>query len=185
MPDISIQFYALSTELIPLVEDVVREFDLSVTTIRFRPFGAVAVEHNAIETLFKELSPRQRVAFTLGAANLPVENELDFAKKNPDYLRLDVGQQGHDGLEQSWLSARTENAVAISTWRKIAKRIETITEKGVTAINRDTGAIGVMRSFRYTTGAKDLEDHGVHMLPTVGPHGPRIRLGVHTQTGES
>lgn len=178
MPDISIQFYATPMELLSFVKEAMVDFKLHAVAMRFRPFEAREVDPAELNSYFSDSSEFYRWAFTVDTPHLPVEHELDHADKNPDHLRLQVGKCDSTGLEQSWLSCRTENAAAFGTWKKIAKKLKAITLSGITSTNRQTGASGEHKSFRYTTGAKALEDQGVTMLSTVGPKGPITKLGL-------
>jgi len=73
-----------------------------------------------------------------------------------------------DGLRESWLSARTANTTAIATWKKIAKRLKSMTVQGATAINPDTKTTGPAKGHRFSEGARTLEAAGVPMLTITG-----------------
>ena len=178
MPDISIQFYAAPDELLSFVMEVMRDYALHAVTMRYRPFEAKAVDISNLESLFAPSSEFRRWAFTVDTPRLPVEHELDHADKNPDHLRLDVGKLSDGSLEESWLSCRTQNMVVYSIWKKIAKRLKDRTLAGITARNRQNGIQSEYRQFRYSQGAKELEDQGVTILAHVGPKGPEIKLGL-------
>lgn len=168
MADISIQFHAMPEELRAFVRQIVADFDLLVVALRFRPFDASELSGGQLDGCFSDDSPYKRLHFTLGKPILPVAHELDFGDKNPDSLRLDIGTLDEDGVRESWLSARTENPAAITKWKKIAKRLKTITEQGATAINPKTGGVGPVKSHRFMEGAKRLEATGTPMLTITG-----------------
>jgi hypothetical protein len=181
MADISIQFHAVPEELLQFVEQCVIEFNLHVVAMRFFPFEAIKLAGGHLEESFADASPYKRLAFTLSEPVLPVANELDFAAKNPDALRLDIGSRGKTELKESWLSARTENSEAIAVWKKIAKRLKDLTEKGALAVNPKTGDSGPARWHRFTPAAKALESSGVRMLAITGIV---MRLGVAASKGD-
>jgi hypothetical protein len=168
MADISIQFHALPEELLAFVRQIVADFDLHTVALRFRPFDASALSKGRLDNCFSDESSYKRLHFTIGKPVLPAAHELDFSDKNPDSLRLDIGTLGEDGLRESWLSARTENLAAIATWKKIAKRLKSLTEQGATAVNPKTGRMGPAKSHRFTEGAKRLEATGIPMLTITG-----------------
>jgi hypothetical protein len=168
MADISIQFHALPEELRDFVKQCVADFGLRVVAIHYRPFEAVEVEGDRLNEPFLDSSTHRRLHFTLGTPTLPAANELDFGDKNPDALRLDIGERSKNELRESWLSARTENAAALAVWKKIAKRLKAMTEKGALAVNSKTGDTGPARGHRYTLGAKALQTSGVPMLDLGG-----------------
>ena len=178
MSDISIQFYATPLEHLTFVRGIMRNFDLHAVAMRFRPFEAREVDVADLDAYFLGSSNFHRWAFTVDAPLLPVEHELDHADKNPDHLRLQVGEFNSTHLSQSWLSCRTTNDAIFRIWREIARRLKESTKGGVTATNRDTGASSEYKSFRYTAGAKALEEKGVRILPAIGLKGPITRLGL-------
>ena len=180
MADISIQFHALPSELLPFVKTCISEFDLHLTAMRYRPFEVLEVNPHEMNYFFDDSSDHRRLAFTIDKPVVNISNELEFGKENPDHLRLDIARRTSHGLEESWLCARTDNGTALRVWKQVAKRLKAMTRSGVTAINRETGATATFTSARYTQGAKDLESRGVPMLPPQGPKGPRLVLGLVT-----
>ena len=177
MPDISVQFYATPKELFSFVKEAIDEFKLHAVAMQFRPFEARKVDQSFLDLCFSESSKFDRLYFTVMAPKFPIENEIDQANKNPDFLRLQIGKYKPESLEQSWLSCRTENKAVYDIWKKIANKLKKLTSQGVTSINRQTGVSAFYKSFRYTEGAKLLEQAGVIMLPPQGPNGPKIILG--------
>jgi hypothetical protein len=168
MADISVQFHALPEELLSFTKRCVKDFNLHVVAMKFFPFDFVEVPFDKLDEIFSPLSPYQELGFTLQKANLPVKSNTNYYDKNPGALRLDIRRPGDKGLEQTWLTARTDNQEALGIWKKISKRLKEITESGVVAINPDSGATSFMRSFRYTQGAKNLELSGTPMTSLGG-----------------
>ena len=168
MADISIQFHALLEEQRNFVKQCVSDYGLHVVAIMYFPYEAVEMDSPALPEVFSDASPVREVAFTLGHPNLPAKGNMEFWEKNPDVLRLQIGSKSEKGVEESHLSARTENATTFAVWKKIAKRLKSMTEKGALAVNRKTGDTGPARGHRYTAGAKALEASGVLMLDIRG-----------------
>jgi hypothetical protein len=174
MADISIQFHALPDEVVYFAEEIVRDFSLYLAGMRSFPFDVKQVcdlpcrVPGSVVEFCKTMPEYKRLAFTLARPVVTVKSELDFADKNPDYLRLDVGKLVAKGLEQSWLSARTDSKEAIEIWKKVAARLRKVTKQGVLAINPKTGATSIIKSFRYTPKAKALESQGIAALPFAG-----------------
>lgn len=182
MADISIQFYALPEELQTLATEAVADFNLHVVAMRYPPFEAAEIGHEQLKRVFTESSSFHEIAFTLTPPALPANGRMEFIDKNPDQLSLQIGRQTKHGLEESCLSARTADSVALAAWRKIANRLKNRTKQGVTAINRESGVSASYKSIRYTQGAEALENAGVAMVPPQGPRGPRIILGMANET---
>ncbi len=177
MPDISIQFYAAQAETLAFTKDIIAEFELYAAAMNYRPFKVIDVNLNDLQSYFSASSDCHRWAFALNAPRLDVKNELEFGDMNPDHLRLDVGRELGAYLELSWLSCRTENTLAYSIWKRVAKKLKALTLDGVTARNRDNGIQVEYPKFRYSQGAKRLEADGVLMLAATGLSGPEIKLG--------
>jgi hypothetical protein len=168
MADISIQFHALPEEQRDFVTQCISDFGLHVVAIRYSPYEAVELDSAAIADVFLDASPVRELAFTLCHPNLPAKGNMEFWDKNPDVLRLQIGRRSEKGVEESHLSARTENAAALAVWKKIAKRLKSMTEKGALAVQPKTGAAGPARGHRYTAGARALEATGVPMVTITG-----------------
>jgi hypothetical protein len=168
MADISIQFHALPEEQRDFVKQCVSDFGLHIIAITYSSYEAVEVDSAALTDVFLAASPVRELAFTLRQPNLPAKGNMEFWDKNPDVLRLQIGRRSEKGVEESHLSARTENAAALAVWKKIAKRLKAMTEKGALAVQPRTGATGPARGHRYTLGAKALEATGVPMLTITG-----------------
>jgi hypothetical protein len=168
MADISIQFHALPEELREFVKQIVPEFGLHVIAIRFPPYRAVELDSEQVDEAFTDSSPYDELAFTLRQPILPAKGNMEFCDKNPDALWLAIGKRTKTDLRESWLSARTENAAVLAVWKKIAKRLRGMTERGALAVQPKTGATGPARDHRYTAGAKALEASGVPMLTITG-----------------
>lgn len=181
VPDISIQFYALPEELFTIATTAVAEFDLHVVAIRYLPFCAEEIDPSQLAEVFGETSPIREIAFTQKLPDLSAKGRMEFIDKNPCQLSLQIGRLTNQGLEQSWLSSRTDKGEELAVWRKIAGRIKKQTKQGVTAVNRVTGVSAAYKSFRYTEGAKSIETCGEKMVPPQGPNGPTIILGMDEQ----
>lgn len=175
--DISIQFHAAPDELFSFVEEAWDLRPWTLTAMRFFPFQAVEIERDHLTAWFTKSSDFSRLAFTLGKPTLPASDGLDFATKNAHHLRLDCGRRTDNGLEQSWLSARTDHPQSLAAWRRVATMLKRRTVAGVVAVNRSSGATAIIKSFRYSNGARALERDGVVILPPQGPNGPRLILG--------
>jgi len=168
MADISIQFHALPEELREFVKQCVADAGLHVVAIRFPPYKVVELDADQLDVEFADPPTYKELAFTLEKPSLLVTPESDFGVWNPDALWLHIGERTKTELRESHLSARTENAAALAVWKKIAKRLKAMTEKGALGIQPDTGATGPVRWHRYTAGAKALEASGVAMLTITG-----------------
>lgn len=176
MPSVSVQFHSLPEEMVPFVRQIVKEFGLHVTVMRFFPFRVSHVNEEGLDRLIVNPDAFLEFAFSLTPSTLSVSSQLDFGDKNPSCMYLQIEHPTDEGLAQSCLSSRTDDNEALSVWRKVASRLRRMTTAGVTVTNLDTGATGVEKSFRYTEGAKKAEKEGMRMLSVPGV--PNLRLGM-------
>jgi hypothetical protein len=174
MTDISLQFHALPEEVLPPFRRFVEDAHGHVVAIRFNPFEASLAEPAELEQLFADSSIR-RLAVTLRPPDLSANGMNQFLDHNPGALLLEIGRSTPDGLRESWLTARTDDADTLSKWRGLLKKLRSLTKAGAMAVNPETGARAKMRSHRFTAGAKALERNGTPILPAAG--GARIELG--------
>jgi hypothetical protein len=168
MSDISVQFHASPSENLEFIEVVLREFRLYLVAIQLRPFAVKEIDAANLHDFVGGEPNFRRFAFLLNPPVISVQHELDFADKNPDYLRFDIGVETEKGLQQSWLSARTQNRDAIEVWKKVALLLKQRTMQGAIAVNPKTGARSNIKSFRYTAKARALSEQGMPMLPMAG-----------------
>lgn len=97
------------------------------------------------------------------------KNRYEFIMANSDALAVDIGHLTPSGLEQSWLSARTENVEILPIWRKLAASLKKNTSAGTWAQNVETGGKAYYKNIRYSRGAEALSRNGTKLL-TDGPN---------------
>lgn len=168
MADISIQFIATPEEIRDFAKQAVSEFGLYLIEIRYPPYEVVELNPARLDEPWSYSSPFNELAFTIRRPNVLAKGNLELADKNPDILRLQIGGRSEKGLIESHLSARTDDKAALVVWKKIAKRLKGITQKGMTGFDLKSGASGPIPWLRYTAGAKALESGGVPLLTITG-----------------
>jgi hypothetical protein len=168
MADVSIQFHALPEEQLDFVKQCVSEFNLYLVAVRFPPYEASELDAVRLDEAFADESPYHQFTFTIHEPRLPAKGNMELWDKNPDALNIQIGRRSEEGLMESALFARSENAAALAVWKKIAKRLKIMTKKGALAVQPKTGATGPAPGHRYTNGAKVLEASGVPMLTITG-----------------
>lgn len=163
MSDMSLQFHATPEELLPLVRAYLVEVGDQVSALRYHPFRAALIDRAELDSVFDDPSVR-RIVMTAYAPELAVAGRMEFLDRNPSALQLDVGRNSPAGLDESWLTGRTEDKERLKTWKKLLSKIRAITRTGVVAFNPDTGATAVVKGHRFSEGAKALERQGVPIL---------------------
>jgi hypothetical protein len=168
MAKLSSQFYAAPWEIAAFVRQVVQRFELDVCLVRKAPFKLRRV--SGPQGLSDEaIAAADWVVFSVGAMESGVENARSLELAYPDALTLEVGTLRDEGLRESWLRARTENAAAMKRWRQVARALASITYAGVVAVDPSTGVDGPpLGAMRCTAAARELNARGVRVLPGVG-----------------
>jgi hypothetical protein len=165
--DISIQFHALPDELMDLVRSFVREVNCHVTALKFQPFEATLADASRLSEIFHDVAVR-RVALTLARPVLSVGGLNEFLDRNSSALLLDIGRRSNEGLRESWLTAKAQDTGLHDKWKEFAERLRSMTKLGTIATNPQTGASVRLKGHRFSSGAKELENEGVPMLPAAG-----------------
>jgi hypothetical protein len=164
-----IQFHAAPDELADFVEAAARELGLYAVAFRFQPsFRYVAVSEQAPIASVVELKGGPQVVLMLNPPVMEGSSQLEFYDRNPDFVSVHFGKWLPIGLRQSSIGFRTDDPAAITVGKEIIKRFKKISQAGVRVVNPSTGVTSVVKSFRFTEGAKDLENQGVQMLPDGG-----------------
>ncbi len=167
MTDISIPFHANPQELVPFVRDCLREHGLLFAGILDPPFSISEIKENALESMIVS-GPCDRFFFTERLPSATVRSASSLADELPGVLYLDVGREQAGSLQQSWLACRTGTAPINPKWKKIAAKLRGMTKAGATAVSPTNGGKSVLKSHRFTPGAKELADAGTIIRPIAG-----------------
>lgn len=176
MADISIQFYATESEISEWLKSWLADDDLTLIAMRFQPFCLTTVSASEIDKILRDPTMRRLMVFA-SVVSLTAKGKSEFEAANGDGLVLDVGHLSKEGLSESWLACRTENVRSLEKWRQVARDLKSKTNRGITAINRQSGASAFYKSGRFSRGAAELEATGTSMIPIQGLSGPIISLG--------
>jgi hypothetical protein len=172
--DISLQFHATPEELLPLVRAYLVEEGDQASAARYPPFGAALVDRAELDSVFADPSVG-RIIMTAYTPELAVGGMMEFLDRNPSALQLHLGRNSPAGLEESWLTGRTDDKERLQTWKKLLSKIRAITRTGVVAFDPATGATAAVKAHRFSDGAKALEREGVPILTAAGK--PRLKFG--------
>jgi len=166
MTDISIQFHALPSEINDLASDLICDPNLFMTEVIKSPTQFVLWPPQDRE--LKESDNRRALIFTLDKPTLSASSLYQIRMLNPDALVLEIGELSPRGLSESWLSARTDNKIAVQRWQRAAKALKAATLTGAEAVNPNNGASAPMRGHRFTKAAQKSFAEGLAMLPAAG-----------------
>ena len=159
----SIQFHATPEELRRIINEIKKSSTAQAVLLNSDPFYIIPWSNEPLSTE----NNLNGVAFVLDQWR-PGNSRYEFLMKNPDALILDMGKLTDKGLEESWLSYKTNQEQAERCWKSIIKILKSQTKAGAIAFNPKTGESSVLKSHRYTQGARELTENGVEMLPAAG-----------------
>jgi hypothetical protein len=159
MAELMMRFHATSVELADWLRALMVGGGVSVTAVRFGPFGVDPVAAADLVDVLADGRVR-RLAVTAEQPLLALERHSAFLAAHPAALLIDVGRREPAGLRETWLTARTHDAAAMRRWREFADTVRAATEP----TGRDAPT-----AHRCTPAAAALAAQGVPLLPVAGP----------------
>lgn len=164
-----VQLHIAPDELLSFIYDVVREYNLHIVLMKFNPnFICENVPDAQKLSDAIDLRAGQEVVLLLKEPRVEGANQLEFYDHNPDYISFDFGKWLPQGLRQSSVSYKADDAATISVGKDIFRKIKNNSKTGVLIINPRTGVSAISKTYRFTSGALALERSGVPMLPIGG-----------------
>lgn len=161
-----IQFHSNINELVEFLNLVSFELDLRIVIMSFNPFNLKEKENLITLDDLDGLSMIRIVLFK-DRMNLNAKSPNEFYELNSGTINLDVGKKNLNGLEESALGFKSEDNEKIVIANRVASMLKKITKSGVIAVNPETADESIVKSHRYTKGAKEMYIEGVKLL-TIG-----------------
>ena len=170
MSSIIIQFHASVEEILAFVDSTSMKLGLTSVLLQKEPFNAKSLQshEDAISSIDNSKRTNISIALLQDEALLTANSRQEFKRVNSSAVLIDIGNETKFGLQESSLSFGSDNEEFYRIAKKIAARLKRITKAGAIAINPDTGAEAIMRSFRYSAGAKEKYDKGGTIRPVAG-----------------
>lgn len=179
MSSMSIQFHATCAELADFLSNIGHQFPLYTVLLSLSPFSVKSLDidqiRDSVLNSCEELHQKS-IVFFISSPNCKAERQMEFLDLNDGGIIFDIGRLTEYGLEQSIMSIKTDDNQAFSLAKKISLLLKKITKSGVTAFNSSTDESAIIKSFRYTKGAYELQQNGIRILPFAG--GNYLKLGV-------
>ncbi len=94
------QFHALPHELEQLIASAVHDFKLQIVGFQFAPFQAVELSAADLSGILHQQASFREIALVRGHPDVGVRSRLEFADKNPSYLRITLEYPIAAGLRQ-------------------------------------------------------------------------------------
>jgi hypothetical protein len=169
MSKINVQYHAVPDETIKFIKECAKEYNLHIVMVELYPsFAAYLFDEVGDALGDTSYCYTNRVCLYINKPDIGTNSYMDFLDKNPDYLLITIGKLLDNQLEESVLATQTENAESLKVWKKIVKKLNSITSSGAWVVNPINGAKVFYKKHRYTNGAKKLFIDGVKVVPLVG-----------------
>ncbi|MER5959442.1 hypothetical protein [Streptomyces sp. NPDC001893] len=160
---VALQFHGDRQEICAMAWEWARESGMLVVSECFAPAYQVQLGDEV-----QEGSGRagrgydfDRISLTPSPVDLNATSSLDYAKRNPDSLFINLGEQSDIILRESFLAAMTDDASLAKVWKKLREDARKSMYKGAWVENVMSGARSRVASHYYTAGAKRLAEAGV------------------------
>ena len=163
MASFSIQFHALPVELFSLLEASFSDRTIWITQAAGRP-----IRFSPWDTARKDSADRTYFLFTRSAPSANQPALTRFLDVNPGTMVLQIGRLTNEGLQESWLACKTDDAKSMARWKRAARELRTKTDAGASSFNPKTGLRGRSRSHRFSPQAIELSRSGIAMLAVGG-----------------
>lgn len=169
MGKVNVQFHAVPSEIFEFVEYCSKEHELEAVLMQFYPeFKIICINYYDFNSRLLELEKIDQICLCNTKPYILVNSPYDFLTNNPNCLSITIGVFDDQSLRQSFLSGQTDNTELLTIWKKIVKKLNSITSAGVWVENPHTGVKAFYNRFRYTSNAKELFNDGIRMLPVAG-----------------
>lgn len=169
MTKINVQFHAVPDETIKFIKECAKEYNLHIVMVELFPSFATHLFDEVVDALEDiSLCKTNRVCLHINKPDIRTNSYMDYFDENPDYLLINIGKYSDNQLQESILATQSETAEFLMVWKKIVKKLNSITLSGAWVVNPYTGAKGFNKQHRYTNGAKNLFLEGVKVVPFVG-----------------
>jgi hypothetical protein len=122
----------------------------------------------ACEEIAESLNEATLVFFLRDRLNLAVNSLAGLVDENPEILVFRIGRATNSEILESVLSGNLLEANAIGIGKRIAGALRKITVAGTWVVNLETGERTRSRNHRYTVGAKESAEKGIHLKPIAG-----------------
>jgi hypothetical protein len=162
MPSMLVQFHASPEEVIDFLNSFISGYE--VLEVVYDPHFRL----KKLVWLLSQQSSIERIAVCPARANMQAVSSQDFARKNPDCLRVDVPRIEGGFLSEGGIEFMSDDVVVSNQWKRIVNRFKRKTKSGAMAINPITGDRGFVKSHRYTDAALKLQENGLKMKPLGG-----------------
>lgn len=160
---ITLQFHGDRQEIYQMALEWAHDSGMLLVEERFFPTYEVQLVGGARKAEEKAKSDVgiNRISLNPSSVDLSSTSSLDYAKKNPDSLFINLGEQTDVTLRESFLAAMTDEVQLAVVWKKLRERARRSMFKGAWAENTMSGARSRVAGHYYTAEAKQLAEAGV------------------------
>jgi hypothetical protein len=165
-----IQFHASIEEILAYVDSTRTKLTLDTVLLYESPYEVKQIQHDEAfdEKLLDSIRQDASLVLLESVDVATTSSRQAFHERNPGAVFIEIGNETSDGLYQSALSFMSDNEQELKLAKKIAARLKRITKAGPVAVNPKTGDECVVKTYRYTEGAKEKYESGIIIRPVAG-----------------
>jgi hypothetical protein len=160
---VTLQFHGDRQEICQMASEWARDSGMLLVEERFFPTYQVQLvggvrEENGRARYGDDID---RISLNPSSVDLSANSSLDYVKRNPESLFINLGEQSDAILRESFLAAMTDEAELATVWKGLRERARKSMRKGAWVENTMSGARSRVSSHYYTAEAKRLAEAGV------------------------
>ena len=170
MKSVIIQFHALPEELVEFVNQVEKEFKLTVILLRIKPFSIENVTSKFNVEYLKKYDCQDEINIILSVkdVHVDVQSQKQLLSLNKGCIVLALGRLSENQLNESRLSFISDSKEEANLVTKIVSRLKKKTIAGAIAVNPITLSEAKIRTHRFTEGARKAYLNGTKINPLAG-----------------
>ncbi|WP_146063551.1 hypothetical protein [Streptomyces sp. SM11] len=160
---VTLQFHGDRQEIYQMALEWARDSGMPLVEERFFPTYQVQLVGEVREEDGKARCSDgiDRISLNPSSVDLGATSSLDYVKRNPDSLFINLGEQSDAILRESALAAMTDEVALVPVRKSLRERARKSMCKGAWVENTMSGARSRVASHYYTADAKRLAAAGV------------------------
>lgn len=163
MKKLSLQFHALPSEIVSLLESWEGSERLFVFGQNKLGSAFEKVKFGTAE-LRSSIGHYKSLTIMYRQAKLGANTVYDFVKDNPGTLTIELGNFSDQELTGSWMAAMSDDKVTMDRWRQLAGHFRKSMKTGADARNPASGDTDIARGHYFSSGAAEFYRNGGKLL---------------------
>lgn len=166
----SVQFFATPEEIFEFLKSLLNERPYHVAVCYGHPLNCVdlGIDFHLDDIKSVQYKHSGEIFISIDKLDLSARSRMEFFDKNDGVIALKIGARSQKQIVESSISFSTADSEKRKVGQKALRQIRSITQAGVTAVNRNTGEKAKISALRFTKGAREAYQAGVEIKPFAG-----------------